>query len=430
MGREASGAIEKIGDDKGEKEMPVLVKNAYDIKLPKMIPVTQVFPDEKIKAEEIHETVTAQISRDKVKKKIKAGQKAAVLVGSRGISNLDLVVKATIDNLIGFGAEPYIIPAMGSHGGGVAEEQKKILASYGVTEEAMGVPVISHMDTIILGETLKGVPVHGDAYACKADAVIPIGRIKTHTDYNGSIESGLCKMLSIGIGKHNGCARLHQEGFDSFHRVIPEVAEVVLSKLNIPFGIAIIENAHENLHMIEAVPGEEILEREPYLLTLSKSLMPRINFKEIDVLIVEKMGKNITGAGMDPNIIGRRSTGRIQDFDGPDIKRIVVLGLTPESHHNAIGVALADFITRSLYRNINPEITYANAIASGNPGAAKIPIIFETEDEALRAAVMTCAGIDPNDAKIVRIQDTLHLVNIMISENMRKLCENDHRFIL
>lgn len=410
--------------------MPVLVKSAYDIKLPKMIPVTQVFPDEKIRADEIHEVVTREISKDQVKEKIKSGQRIAVLVGSRGISNLDMVVKAAVDNLIELGATPYIIPAMGSHGGGVAEEQQKILECYGVTEDTMGVPIISSMETIIIGETPGGIPVHADANACEMDAVIPINRIKTHTDYDGSIESGLCKMLSIGIGKHNGCARLHQEGFGSFHTVIPEVAQVVLSKLNIPFGIAMVENAHENIHTIEVVPGKEILEREPYLLALSKRLMPRINLEEIDVLIVEKMGKNITGAGMDPNIIGRRAIGKTRGFDGPDIKRIVALELTPESHHNAIGVALADYITQPLYRDIDMETTYANAIASGNPEAAKIPIIFETEEEALRAAVMTCAGIKPNDAKIVRIQDTLHLVNIKISENMRNLCENDPRFIL
>lgn len=408
--------------------MPVLVKSAYDIKLPKMIPVTQIFPDEKLKVEEIREVVTREISKDKVKGRIKPGQRIAVLVGSRGISNLDTVVKATIDQLLDLGAEPYIIPAMGSHGGGVAEEQRNILECYGVTEEAMGVPIVSSMETVIIGKTSGEVPVHADANACQMDAIVPINRIKTHTDYDGQIESGLCKMLSIGIGKHNGCARLHQEGFESFHKLIPEVAEVVLSKLNIPFGIAMIENAHENLHMIESVPGDEILAREPYLLALSKSLMPRIDFSEIDVLIVERMGKNITGAGMDPNIIGRLSTGRIRNFDGPHIKRIVVLSLTPESHHNAIGVSLADFITRSLYQEIDPEMTYANAIASGNPEAAKIPIIFETEEEAIRAAIMTCAGIEPNNAKIVRIQDTLHLVNIMISENMTNLCADDTKF--
>ena len=410
--------------------MPVLVKSAYDIKLPEMIPVTQVFPDEKLKIAEIQDVIAREFSIDKVKSKIKPGQKIAVLVGSRGISNLDVVVKATIDQLLALGTKPVIIPAMGSHGGGMAEEQQRIIECYGVTEEGMGVPIMSSMETVIIGETSGGVPVHADAEACRMDAVIPINRIKTHTDYDGKIESGLCKMLSIGIGKHNGCARLHQEGFKSFHKLIPEAAEVVLSKLNIPFGIAMIENAHENLHTIEAVPGDEILTREPDLLALSKSLMPRINFDEIDVLIVEKMGKNITGAGMDPNIIGRLSTGKIRNFGGPDIKRIVVLELTSESHHNAIGVSLADYITRSLYQEIDHETTYANAIASGNPEAAKIPIVFETEEEALRAAIMTCAGIEPNDAKIVRIQDTLHLVNIKISENMKSLCLDDSRFVL
>lgn len=406
--------------------MSILPKSAYDIKIPKMHPITQLFPNEKL--ENIEEAINREFRKEDVKKTIQPGQKIAVLVGSRGIANLATIVKGTIDNLIYLGAKPFIIPAMGSHGGGIAEEQKKILEGYGIEEKAMGVPVIASMETKIIGETPGGVPVHIDQHALEADGIVPIGRVKAHTDFDGPIESGLCKMLAIGGGKHNGCSRLHQEGFDQFATLIPQVAEVILQKRNIPFGIAIIENGHEETYKVEAVPGEKILKREPELLTISKSLMPRLQFDEIDVLVVEQIGKDITGAGMDPNITGRMSVGKIKNFHGPDVKRILVLGLSDGTHNNGTGCGVADFITEEAYNSIELSSTYTNCIASGNPEAGKMPIIVKNEEEGLRAAIQTCANIDVNDAKIVRIQDTLHLVKIQVSENMLPLCTDQKKF--
>ncbi len=408
--------------------MPILVKSAYEFPLPKMLPVTQLFPDEKISPSEIYEILHQQMEEKNVWNDLPPGARVALLVGSRGIVHLDKVVKAAVDSLIEKGHHPFIVPAMGSHGGGVAEEQEAILKGYGVTEETMGAPVISSMETVVIGETKSGVPIHVDKHALAADAVVPINRIKTHTDYDAEIESGLCKMLAIGIGKHNGCARLHQEGFRTFSHLIPEVASVVIHRLHIPYGVAIVENAHENLHRVEIVAGDEILSREPELLTLSKSLMPRLNFPEIDILVVERMGKNITGAGMDPNIIGRLAVGPIKNFPGPRIKRIIALALTEATHGNAIGVALADYITKELRDAIDPDVTYANCIASGNPEAGKIPITLADPEEALRAAIMTCPRISPEEAKIVRIKDTLHLIDIEVSESLRQYCIKDPRF--
>ena len=406
--------------------MPILPKSAYDIKLPEMYHVKQIFPDTELN--DIAEKIDDDFRYDEIASSVKAGQSIAVLVGSRGICDLNVTVKSTIDNLIRLGTKPFIVPAMGSHGGGVAEEQRKIIEGYGITEEAMGVPIKASMETVIIGETSEGVPVHIDKNAYNADGIVPVGRVKVHTDFDGPIESGLCKMLAIGGGKHNGCSRLHREGFDKFPVLIPQVAGIMLATLNVPFGVAIIENAQEKIYNVEIVAGGSIMEREPELLSISKSLMPKLQFKEIDVLIVEQIGKDITGAGMDPNITGRKSVGKIAGFEGPDIKRIFVLGLSDMTHSNATGCGIADFMLKDSYRQIDLASTYTNCIASGNPEAGKIPILVENEEEGLRAAIQMCSGIDVNEAKIVKIKDTLHLIDIQVSESMLPLCGDKNKF--
>lgn len=406
--------------------MAILPEETKNIKLPKMISVEQLFPDEKIA--DVYEEASMQLAGKDIGSLIKEGERVAILVGSRGISGLKEVVKATVDRLKQIGAEPFIVPAMGSHGGGIAEEQRRIVEGFGVTEEYLGVPIMASMDTVIIGETEGGVPVHIDKIASEANHIVPIARIKQHTDFDGPIESGLCKMLSIGIGKHNGCSTLHKEGFVNFHKLIPEVGSIVIEKKSVPFGMAIIENAHENVHKVQPVYGRDILEEEPKLLALSKSLMPRLCFDHIDVLIVEQIGKDITGAGMDPNITGRSSLGKSKYFEGPTITRIVALGLSEGTHHNANGVGYADFITKSLYDDIDFVSTYTNGIAAGSPSACNIPVFLDTEEQALLAALHTCPRVDPDKAKVVRIKDTLHLVNIQISESLVEQCKRDSRF--
>lgn len=407
--------------------MPILPDSAKDIVLPNMIPVKQLFPDQKI--DDVFEATIKEIQSEKSMYSLKPGANVAVLVGSRGISGLKEVVKATIEQLIELRAKPFIIPAMGSHGGGIATEQQKIIEGYGVTEEYMGVPICSSMDVVKIGETSAGVPVYIDKLASNADYIIPIVRIKPHTDFDGPIESGFCKMLSIGIGKHHGCSRLHQEGFSEFPHLIPEVASVVLKKKKIPFGIAIIENAHEHVHTIRLVPGENILKEEPELLKLSKSLMPKLCFDHIDVLVVEQIGKDVAGTGMDPNITGRSSAGTSPYFR-PTITRIVILDLSEGTHGNANGVGYADFITKKVFEKIDFESTYANGIAAGAPGACNIPVILDTEEEALLAAIQTCPKIDVNKAKVVRIKDTLHLIDIKVSESLLPYCLSNDSFMV
>lgn len=405
--------------------MSVLPREAQGIRLPRMVSITQHFPDDRV--DDVF-TCTYEKLRQEPAARLRAGASVAVLVGSRGICSLAEVVKATVDHLLEQGTRPYIVPSMGSHGGGRAEEQRRIIEGYGVTEEAMGVPIRSNMETVVIGQTKEGIPVHIDYEASRADYIVPIVRIKAHTDFDGPIESGYCKMLAIGLGKHNGCARVHREGLQNFAQVIPSVASVVLERHHVPFGVAVIENAHEHVHSIHVTPGAKFLEQEPELLALSKRLMPRLCFPHIDVLVVEQIGKDITGAGMDPNITGRSATGVSPYFTGPTITNIVALSLTEGTHHNASGVGSADFITRKLFDDIDLAATYTNCIAAGALRFCKIPAVLDNEEEALRAAIHTCPRVDPDHVKMVRIQDTLHLVDIQVSESLVPYCEEEACF--
>lgn len=401
--------------------MPILPESAGGILLPKFRKVKQLFPDQRL--ENIPEAIRAQFQQSAIRDSLSAEKTAAILVGSRGIAELQTVVKAVVEELVSLGVRPFIVPAMGSHGGGVAEEQRQIIEHYGVTEEFMGVPIKSSMETVIIGETSGGVPIHVDHFAAAADFIIPVGRVKAHTDFDGPIESGLCKMLSIGIGKHNGCSRLHQEGFPCFPELLPQIASIIMDRFPVPFGVAIIENAHEHVHTVELVPGKEIVRREPELLKLSKSLMPRLCFDHLDVLIVDQIGKDVTGAGMDPNITGRVA-GAPQSpyYTGPSITRIVINRLSEATAGNATGMGVADFVTRRLYESIDMTPTYTNLIASCVPENARIPMVMKDEEEALLAALVTCRGIDKNHAKVVRIKDTLHLTEIEVSESLIPYC--------
>ncbi len=396
--------------------MPILTDSALNMELPKMIKVKQIFDNTEIK--NVEATIFEQLNRIRINSTVKPGCKVAVAVGSRGIGNLDIIVRTVGKCLKSLGAKPFIVPAMGSHGGATSKGQKEVLKGYGIDESSMEMPIKSSMEVIKLGKTKDGVPVFMDKLAYNADMVVPIARIKPHTDFKGVIESGLCKMLAIGLGKHEGCSRLHQEGFERFDTIIPEVAKVFLCRAPVGFGIAIVENAYDRTALIRAVPAGDFLKDEPELLKLAKKLMPCIMLPSIDVLIVEQLGKDISGAGMDPNIIGRTTKGPLEGFNGPEIKRIVVSGLSKASHGNACGIGLADFTTKKAVNGIDYVSTYANVIASGNPEAGRIPVVMDNERESVIAAIKCCPQIDQDSPKIVRIKDTLHLEHIFLSENM------------
>lgn len=379
-----------------------------------MIRVRQTFDSRQIT--HVRQAVLEQFRRPEIRERVHPGDRVAVGCGSRGIHRIDEIVKATVDCLLELGAKPFLVPAMGSHGGATPEGQRQVLASYGITEESMGVPIDADMDTVSLGSTPTGIPLYFSRSAYQADWVLPINRVKLHTDFSGPIESGLVKMMTIGFGKERGCNALHLQGTTNFARIIPEAGRSVLSQVDMRFGIAIVENAYDHTAVIEAIPGESLFEREPQLLELSKQLFPRLPFKEIDVLVVEEFGKDISGAGMDPNITGRSSVGPVVGFQGPKIQRIVVCDLTEASHGNGVAVNVADFITQTFFEKLDLKAVYANGLACCNPQACQIPVIMEDEEQAVAAAVKTCRFIDQSHPRIVRIKNTLRLDEFEISE--------------
>lgn len=400
--------------------MPVLLEEDLKMQLPRMIKVRQKFASEHIV--NVEQAIRKELEQEKIKKLVTPGKSVAVAVGSRGINNLSKIVKETINYLKELGAVPFIVPAMGSHGGATAQGQLEVLQGYGVTEQEMGVPIKSSMEVDLLGFTSKGIPVYIDKNALAADMVVVINRIKPHTGFRGPIESGICKMIAIGLGKHIGCSRLHQEGRSDFSSVLVSVAEVFLAKGNFCFGLALVENAFDQTALVKALVKEELVTEERELLSQAKMLLPALLLPKIDVLLVEQVGKDISGPGMDPNIIGRHSAlAKVSGYIGPTIEQIVVLDLSEGTHGNATGIGTADFITRKVFDKINFTATYANQIAARNPAGGRIPITMETEREALIAAIKCCRNINENGPCIVRIKDTLHLSEIWMSENMLPL---------
>ena len=348
---------------------------------------------------------------------VKPGETVAITAGSRGVANVDIAVKATVDYLKGIGAHPFVVPAMGSHGGATAEGQRSVLAHYGITEETVGAPVKAGMEVVELGKTADGLPVFFDRYAAEADHVVPLNRIKAHTDFNGSIESGLMKMMVIGLGKQQGANLYHRAFFQyGFEHVITTVGGSILDTGKIGFGLGLIENAHEDTAKAVALPAAQLLQGERELLVEAKSLMGRLPFDELDLLIIDWTGKNISGTGMDTNVIGRM----LQNFEPeptkPAILRIFVRDITEESDGNATGIGLADFTTTRLVEQIDRHSTYMNGITALGPQKSKIPFYYDTDREAIEVALSTIGLTEPEDARVIRIESTLRLTELDISE--------------
>ncbi len=404
------------------------------IPLPVMHHVRQDFPAPRVADVEL--AVRAAIAGAEIAALLRPGLRVAVAVGSRGIAGLATIVTALVTALQKRGCTVVIIPAMGSHGGGTPDGQLAVLANYGVTEATAGAPIISTMATTTVGalrwdesagdyvSDLAGelaVPVASDALAC--DLIIPVARIKPHTGFRGVVESGVCKMLCVGLGKHAGCSRYHREGYARFAPLMPAAASVVLATGKIGFALAIVENAAEQTARIEAIPAAGILTREPELLTSARGLMARLLLPDIDVLVVERIGKEISGTGMDPNVTGRSESGNLPGFTGPRIRRIVVLDLSEGTHGNATGIGLADVITERAFAAIDRRVTYTNILTSGSLEAGKFPVALPDDDSALRAVLSCMPGIRPEDATVVRIRDTLHLRDIAVSANLLPVVE-------
>lgn len=383
--------------------------------MPKMAAVLQRFDDAHIS--DVEKAVREQLTRPEIAARVNSGMRIAIGAGSRGIANIGITVRATVQALRELGAEPFVFPAMGSHGGATPEGQQAVLAGYGITEEDVGAPIRATMDTILIGEMKDGTPVHMDRYAHEADGVVLINRIKPHTSFRGPIESGVVKMIVIGMGKIQGATHMHAHGMDLFPELLPRVAAFLMERTSILFGIGVVENAYDRTAIVEALLPDALVEREVELQTKAKSLMGRLYFSDIDILLIDQMGKEISGAGFDPNITGRNHRG-VTGFDDPKVQKIVVLDLTKMTNGNATGLGLADVITRKLYDAIDYPSTYGNVITSAYLDGALIPIAMPTDQQAVQLAIKTLVRVKQGQARIVRIRDTLSIDKISVSEPM------------
>lgn len=394
--------------------LKVNIAGGLDFPMPEMRKVRQTFERQAI--DDVEQAVIAECDKPQIAQKIQPGANIAIGVGSRGVANIEPAVRAMVKAIKSRGGLPFIFPAMGSHGGATVEGQIGVLKNYGVTEERVGAPIRATMDTVIVTEMADGTALHMDRFASEADGVVLVNRIKPHTTFRGDYESGLIKMMVIGMGKISGATIMHSDhGMDRFPQVLPRAAEELMRHINFLFGVGLIEDAYDHTAIVEAVAAEDLIEREKTLQATSKAMMPRLYIEDIDVLIIEKMGKEISGAGIDPNITGRNSRG-VTGFDKPRVEKIVVLDLTDMTHGNATGLGVADVITNRLFERIDFSITYANVIASAYLDGGYIPIVMPSEDEAIRLAVKTVPRVKPLDARIVRICDTLTLDEIEVSQ--------------
>ena len=382
--------------------------------LPKVVRVQQ--NSDATHITDIPKAVAEQIGKLGLQSRLKPGQTVAITGGSRGVANIAVIIRSVVDELQKLGVRPFIIPAMGSHGGGTAEGQRLVLEHYGITESSMGAPVRATMETTQVGETLQGIPVFLDNYALGADHVVVVNRVKPHTDFDGDIESGLCKMMAIGLGKHTGAIQYHRANIKhGYYTVITNVSRVVRANCKILFGLGIVENAYDETAVIEAMLTPEIENSERRLLAVAKSNLARIPFDQGDVLVVDEMGKNISGAGMDTNVIGRNVSQRERAAVKPWFTRIFVRDLTEESYGNAVGIGLADLVSRRLVNKIDYSPTYINAITSTNVEAARVPVTFDTDREAMETAFSTC-GNSLEACRMIWIKNTLKLDQFIATE--------------
>ncbi len=348
--------------------------------------------------------------------RIRPGDEVAITAGSRGIAALPSVLRAVIALVRARGGRPFIFPAMGSHGGGTADGQRELLAGLGISEESMGCPVRATMEVVQLGETDEGVPVYLDAYAAQADGIIVVNRVKKHTNYDGPTESGLTKMAVIGMGKHAQAVAVHQHGNYGLREYIPKVARITFQKGKVLGGLALLENATGGLADIVGLPPDRIVDEEPPLLVRAKELSAKIPFRNLDLLIVEQIGKEFSGTGMDCYVIGRRRIiGEPEWPDTPEIRSLVALRLTDASHGNGLGVGLADFTTEELARRIDWEATKQNVMTSGNLERAKLPFVYPTDRQAVEAAAFRERAIPLSALRVACIRDTLHLRQLLVS---------------
>ncbi len=382
-----------------------------------MLRVRQRF--DRPRVDDVAGTVRAELEKLNLSRTIRPGQTVALTAGSRGIANIPVVIKAAAEFLKRLGAKPFIVPAMGSHGGGTAEGQRHIIESYGITEEFAGVPIKASMEVVNVGETPEGYPVVLDKHAAEADHIGVIARVKPHTAYHGRIESGLLKMLMIGLGKHAGALAYHRILIEApYEPVVRSVSRVLRARAPVAFGLALVENAYDETALIEAVRPELFEEREEQLLVLARRWLARLPLSKADLLIIDEIGKDISGSGMDTNVVGRKRAYRLQHATGdePVMRHIFVRGLTAKTHGNATGIGLADFTTSRLVKAMNYRATVINCLTAGYPEGANVPVYFDTDREVLDAALAINGTREPEAARVMHIRNTLCLEDVEVSE--------------
>lgn len=375
--------------------------------------------------EDVAAAVAEQFRQPAVRDVLRPGARVALTAGSRGIDRIGEVLAATVAELRRLDADPFVVPAMGSHGGATADGQIGVLAEYGITEQTVGCPIRSSMETELLGH-VGDVPVWTDRTALReADLIIPINRVKPHTDFHGTIESGLLKMLAIGLGKQHGADTFHGRGFHEFHELIPAVGTFVIAHLPIPFGLALVEDGHARLSLIEAIPAAQIDRRERELLAIAREWLPRLPGEQIDVLIIDQLGKDISGIGADTNVVNRYYDGPLP-FK-PSIQRIIVRDLTRDTEGNASGIGLADVALRCAIDKFDPIKTYMNCVTAKTPEGARVPLTVENDRQALFVALACCLQITPDRSRIVRIRDTKHVADLWVSEPLLESIRDHER---
>lgn len=382
------------------------------MRLPPMATVKQHFNREKI--DNIPELIEARLAPI-LREKVTAGQKIGLTAGSRGITNIVQILKSTVSLLVQTGAHPVLIPSMGSHGGGTSDGQLAVLKNLGITTDSTGAPIIAETEAELIGHTSGGTPVFVNKAALNCDAILVINRVKPHTSFHGPVESGIHKMIAVGLGGPAGATALHKAGATALPEVIPAVARVIMGQINIIAGMAIVENAYEETAAITAMPPDKFWDKETSLLLQARRNMPSLPLDDIDLLIVDRMGKNFSGTGMDTNIIGRLRVHGLPEPSRPRIKRIVVLDLSPETNGNANGIGLADFTTRKLLGKIDFAVTYNNVLTSTFVQRAMLPVTLPSDREAISAALASLGLTEPDAARVIRIKNTLELAEIQVS---------------
>jgi hypothetical protein len=382
---------------------------------PQIFRVRQVFPRPRVA--DVGAEVHAQLGRLELHRRVQPGQSVAITAGSRGIANIAAILRAVVQFFQVIGARPFLVPAMGSHGGGTAEGQLGVLTSYGITEAAVGCPIRAGMETTVVGHAKEGFPLHIDRAACEADHVFVCNRVKPHTMFAGDFQSGLSKMLLVGLGKKNGADTMHRAIEDhGFDKIVRDVADEVLAKCRVTAGLAIVENAYDETALIEAVRPEEFEVRDRLLLVQARQWMARLPFDAVDVLVIDRMGKNISGVGFDPNVVGRKFNDHAAVAgETPKVRRICVRSLTPQTHGNALGLGMAEFCRTQLLRAMDPRATRLNALTSGHIAACMAPPDYETDREMLAAALGTIGLVEPHNARLLWIKDTLDLAEVECS---------------